>query len=86
MSPAIDHGILSPSGNVSKRAERAAKERMRRELFGDGLEYPSCPQESKRDSLLRRAKELRELAARGMSPRKYAREAERLEQEAENAA
>ena len=86
MRQAIDHGILSPSGNVSKRAERAAKERMRQELFGDGLEYPSCPQESKRDSLLRRAKELRELAARGMSPRKYAREAERLEQEAENAA
>ena len=35
--PAIDHSTLSPSGRVSKRIRKAALERTRRELFGDGL-------------------------------------------------
>ncbi len=30
----IDHGILSPSGRVSRRARKVALERVRRELFG----------------------------------------------------
>lgn len=39
--PILDHGILSPSGRVSRRAEKAAKERVRKELFGPGIPYPT---------------------------------------------
>ena len=78
--PSIDHGLLSPSGSVSKKSRAAALERARVELFGPaGLASPSCPQEPERAALLRKAAELRDLAARGMSPRKYAKEATRLE-------
>ncbi len=79
----LDHSTLSPSGRVSKRAQLAAQERTRRELFGpDGLQRPACPQPSRRDVLLRTAAELRELADWGMRPRKYRKEAARLEAEA----
>ena len=54
--PMIDNGLLSPSGRVSKRARQASNERVRRELFGDGMPFPSLPpQPSKRESLLRHA-------------------------------
>lgn len=80
-APTIDHGTLSPSGRVSKRARAKALERTRLELFGpDGLARPTPPdQPSDAESYLRRARELRELAARGMKPRAFVREAERLE-------
>ena len=71
--------LTSPNGKISKRALRAAQERIRRELFGDGLEHPSCPQPDKREALLREARELRELAGLGMKPRTYLKEAIRLE-------
>ena len=77
--PFIDHSLLSPSGHVSKRAKRASDERVRRELFGDGLPWPTCPQPSERERLLRQAAELRGLASRGMKPRAYLRRAKRLE-------
>ncbi len=77
--PAIDHGILSPSGTVSKRARKAAQERARRELFGDGLDRPRASQPTEVERMLHAAAELRELAARGLHPRKFIREAERLE-------
>jgi len=83
MWPSIDHGILSPSGHVSKRSRKLALERMRRELFGDGLPFPIYPQPLRSVALRRTAANLRELAARGMSPRKYAREAAKFEAEAE---
>ena len=77
--PSIDHSILSPSGRVSKRARNAALERTRRELFGDGLPYPTCPQPTERECLLRQARNLRDLAARGMKPRAFTKEANILE-------
>ena len=53
-------------------------------LFGpEGLIPAQRPDADPRESLLRRAKELRELAARGMSKRAFTREAERLEAQAE---
>lgn len=83
--PGVDHTLLSPSGRVSKRARKAADERTRRELFGPGSGFEGwgeIKQPSDRERLLTQATRLRELAARGMSPRKYTREAERLEDEA----
>lgn len=76
--------LSSPSGRMSKRARKAAMERLFVELFGDGeCLRPQLPaQLSEREKMLAQAKRLRELAARGMSVRKYLREAERLEQEA----
>ena len=82
MRQSIDHSLLSPSGRVSGRAKKAALERMRRELFGDGLPFPTCPQPSQKTRLLRQAKELRALAARGMRPRAFIRDAEALETKA----
>ena len=81
--PTIDHSILSPSGRVSKRAEAAAKERARRELFGDGLAYPTVPQPTEAESLRRWAATLRSLAERGMKPKAYARKAAELEARAD---
>jgi hypothetical protein len=83
---AIDQGILSPSGRVSARARKQALERVRHELFGAGLETPKTVQPSEREALLRQAAELRELADRGMSPKKYRRRAEELEAKARSLA
>lgn len=81
MSEAI--ALSSPSGRMSKAARRDAHERFRVALFGkDGLAYPTCPQPSKREKLLRDAKMFRDLADRGMSPRRYRRQAEQLEKQA----
>jgi hypothetical protein len=77
--PSIDHGILSPSGHVSRRSERLAKAEARRVLFPDGFPEPIRPMVSERESLLRNAAQLRELAARGMKPRAFIRQAEMLE-------
>ena len=61
--------LSSPSGRMSGRARKAAVKRLSVALFGPaGLAPPERPQEDPRDALLRRARELRELAARGMSP------------------
>ena len=72
-----------PSGRMSKRARKALDKRMRERLFG-GLDIrPKLPpQPTKRERLLRRAQELRELVARGMHPRAYPKLAARLEAEA----
>ena len=87
MSEAI--AMSSPSGCMSKRAKAAAEKRFRKMLFGpEGLPWPGSPDrlKHKQDSrcvvLLRRAWELRELAARGMCTRKYTKEAARLEAKA----
>jgi len=73
--------LTSPSGTMSKRARKAANERLRIALFGkEGLVGPQSPEQpSSREYLLRRAAELRGLAERGMHPRKYRKEADRLE-------
>lgn len=77
--PSIDHTLLSPSGKVSKRARKAAMDRETARLFPEGLERPKTPQPSEKDVLLRRAREWRDLAARGMQPRKHTQLAEAAE-------
>jgi hypothetical protein len=84
MSMAI--AISSPSGRMSKAARKRAEKQLVQALFGnEGLSVlaPKLPpQPSKKDSLLREAKNLRELAARGMKPRAFVKEALKLEAEA----
>jgi len=81
MSEAI--ALSSPSGKMSKRARKRAEERLRVALFGpNGLQKPPPKQWERKELLLHRARELRELAARGMKPRAYKRKAEELEREA----
>ena len=77
--PMFDHGILSPSGRVSKRARKAALARAAKDIFPDGLARPTCLQLTMREQLLSQAQNLRALAARGMRPRAFIKEAERLE-------
>lgn len=81
MWPSIDHSLLSLSGRMSKRALKAAQERERRKLFPDGripIGQRPAP-ETEREHDLRWAAELRSLAERGMHPRSYRKEADRLE-------
>jgi hypothetical protein len=80
--PSIDHGILSPSGHISKRAEWAAKTTSRTLLFPDGFPEPTLPKTDRRESLLRQAAKLRALAKHGMRPKAYLKRALELEQEA----
>ena len=73
---------------MSKAARERALERTRKELFtdeeGNPIDAgPKVQQEAPAVRLRRQAAELRVLAARGMSPRKYAKEAARLEAEAD---
>lgn len=78
MSDAI--ALSSPSGRMSTRARAAAQQRLGRALFGPGgLQREPTPQPSERDRLLAQAARLRDLAARGMKPRAYSKEAARLE-------
>lgn len=77
--------LSSPSGRMSKRARAGAQERLRQDLFGpNGLQRPTQhPQQpSEREKLLQHAARLRDLAARGMRPRAFVREAEALERQA----
>lgn len=68
--PAIDHGLLSPSGRMSKRARDAAMKRETARLFeGVDLRPMLPPQPSKRECLLTEAARCRDHAARGMRPR-----------------
>lgn len=85
MSEAI--ALSSPSGRMSKRAREAARKRLAEMLWGPGGATRedicgTCPQPSKADALRAHAARLRDLASRGMSVRKYTREAERMEAEA----
>ena len=85
--PAIDHSLLSPSGRMSKRAREAALRREAARLFPLGTfsrPEPTAAEQAqvKAQMLLRSAANLRDLAARGMSVRKFIKQAERLEAEA----
>jgi DNA repair protein RadC len=72
--------LASPSGRMSKRSLTAAQERIRQELFGkNGLVLPATPQPSEVEYLRRKARELRDLANRGMNPRAYAKKAQEYE-------
>lgn len=82
MSDAI--ALSSPSGRMSKRARREAEKRLFRDLFGDGsCLRPQLPKQDKAAQLRRSAKDLRDLAARGMSTGKFNRAADKMEREAE---
>lgn len=86
--PSIDHSILSPSGRVSKKARQAAMAREAARLFPPGYWDRPEPTEQEqrsadRERLLRSAANLRDLAARGMSSRKFNKAAEQMEIEAE---
>ena len=76
--------LSSPSGRMSKRARQAAQKRLGQALFGpEGLQRPGLPpQPSAKARLLIQAGHLRDMAARGMSVRKFTKEADRLEAEA----
>jgi len=74
--------ISSPNGRVSKRGREAAQERLRRALFGDGLQQAPVPQPSEKEALLRQADDLRALAARGVKPRAHIKKAKELEAKA----
>jgi hypothetical protein len=80
--PGVDHTYLSPSGRVSKRAREEATRRTAEALFGPNSGFQGwgeVKQPSERARLLRQAAELRDLAARGMHPRKYPKIAAALE-------
>ena len=83
----IDHSILSPSGRVSKAAEKRAKARAALELFPPG--YWDPPQQTAEEQLkaqclaLHRTDEsLRHLAESRLKPRAYLRRARQLEEQA----
>ena len=85
--PSIDHSLLSLSGRMSKRARKAANEREAAKLFPPGFWDAPIKSEAqkaieKAKALRRSAQDLRSLAARGMSPRKLLKAAERFEAEA----
>lgn len=81
MSLAI--AISSPSGRMSNRARKAAQRQLSVALFGEGgYQKPSPPQPTKKERLLQQAARLRDLAARGMRPRAFIRDAQALEAEA----
>lgn len=78
MSEAI--ALSSPSGGMSKRAREQANKRLSVSLFGErGLQRPQTPQPDESVVLKRQAVQLRELADRGMSPRKNRAAASKLE-------
>src|SRR4030065_23491 len=65
MSMAIE--MSSPSGRVSKRASKAASKRLAFAMWGaEGLPKPTTKQPTKYETLMRQAREFRELASRGM--------------------
>ena len=85
--PEIDHIILSPSGHCSKRAREAALKREHDRIFPPGFWNEPEPTEeqqkqAKAQLLLASAANLRELANRGMTPRKFRKAADKMEAEA----
>lgn len=73
------------AGRMSGAARRRALARLHAELFPQAeaeIFSADTPQPCRSAILRERSKELRELAARGMSPRKFEREAQRLDAEA----
>ena len=76
--------LASPSGRISKRALKAAQKRIHDQLFPAGYweEINRRPQPSKAEKLLQAARQLRELAERGMNTTKYLKQALKFEAEA----
>ena len=90
--PSIDHSILSPCGRISKRAKAAYMARHDAEVAAWwAAKYPA-PSEAEKareaatarvKSLRATAANLRDLAARGMTPRKFTKAATAIEAEAD---
>lgn len=82
MSDAI--AISSPNGRMSKRSKEAFLKILRERLFPPGEDIFSNVRDPKPPAqrLREQAARLRELADRGMSTKKFNREADRLEREA----
>ena len=86
--PSIDHSLLSPCGRISGRAKAAYLQRFTTEVhvWWDA-KYPAVtPTEAEKnrahaDGLLAAAADLEELADRGMSARRFRKEAARLRAE-----
>lgn len=74
--------MSSPSGRMSNAARLRADAQLRKELFGDWTPDPLPPQPSKAESLLREARQCRDLAARGFRPRAGIKQAEWCEAKA----
>ena len=79
----LDHGLLSPSGHVSNRTREATRKRNWQALLDADIGPKPPPQPEEAVILRRKAGELRELAGRGMHPKKYNREADLLEAKAD---
>lgn len=81
MSDAIS--LSSPNGRMSKRAKLAAQEALRVKLFGrQGLQRPVLTQQPNKAQKMRwRIRDLRAMAARGMSVRAFTKEADSMEAE-----
>lgn len=76
--------MTSPSGRMSKRTHKATTERLAFAMWGaEGMPKPTCKQPTEYETLMRQAKEFRELASRGMHPRSYIKQAEMHEKAAE---
>lgn len=85
----LDHSSISPSGRVSKRARKQAAARLSAQLWPDGCskedicgKAPEPTPAENAEALRRYARTLRDLADKGVSPRKYLRKAEEMEVEA----
>ena len=87
--PPIDHSILSPDGHISKRARAAyiAKHQAEVQRWFDAKYPPPTAEESaiaergaEIRSLERHRDTLRDMAARGMSTRKFNRAADKIEE------
>lgn len=87
MFHSIDHSLLSPNGHMSKRARGVAIAREAAKLFPVGfwdapVKTDAEKAQEKVLTLRRAAQNLRDLAARGMSARKFMKAAEKMEAEA----
>lgn len=72
--------MSSPSGRVSKRSKEASLKRLSTSLFGEGgLQKAPVQQPSEKESDMRRAAYLRDMASRGMSTKRFNKEAEAIE-------
>ena len=81
--PSIDHSLISPDGHMSKAARRRAEKRENERLFaGCDFEIPPQTIAEKQIALRQTASLLQGLAERGLHPRKYKREADKLEKRA----
>ena len=81
--PSIDHSLLSPNGRMSKRARDAAMKREAARLFAGVDLRPKTPQPTEAQKLRWHARELRALADRGMSTRRFNRIAAEKEAQAD---